>query len=59
MMCVFAMNRCILSNHNLRWTGNVARMDEYRNAFKFLTGMPIGKRPSGRWEGTIKIGLKE
>ena len=32
----------------LRWAGQVARMEEGRNAFKILTGTPTGKRPLGR-----------
>ena len=28
----------------LRWAGNVARMKEYRNAFKILTVTATGKR---------------
>ena len=38
-------------------------MDEYRSAFKILTGTPTGKRPLGRpghrWEDNIRMDLKE
>ena len=38
----------------MRWAGNVARMEEDRSSFKFLTGIPTGKKPLGRprcrWE---------
>jgi len=47
----------------LRWAGHVARMEEGRNAFKMLTGKPIGKRPLGRsrrrWEDNIRMDLEE
>ena len=38
-------------------------MEGGRNAFKILTGIPIGKRPLGRprrrWEDNIRMDLKE
>ena len=38
-------------------------MEEGRNAFKILTGKPIGKRHLGRsrrrWEDNIRMDLKE
>ena len=38
-------------------------MEEARNAFKILTGIPTGKRPLGRlrrrWEDNIRMDLKE
>jgi hypothetical protein len=47
----------------LRWVGYVARIEEGRNNFKFLTGTPTGNRPLGRprrrWEGNIRMNLKE
>ncbi|KAJ4436009.1 hypothetical protein ANN_18633 [Periplaneta americana] len=47
----------------LRWAGHVARMREFRNAYKVLVGRPDGKRPLGkarrRWEDTIKMDLRE
>ena len=42
--------------------GHVAKMEESRNAFKILTGKPIGKRPLGRpkcrWEDNIRMDLE-
>ena len=32
----------------LSWTGDVARMDEDRSAFKILAGKSTGKRPLGK-----------
>ena len=32
----------------MRRAGHVARMEEGRNAFNILTGIPAGKRPLGR-----------
>jgi hypothetical protein len=41
----------------------VARVNENKNAHNVLTGRPKGFRPLGiancRWEGSIKIGMKE
>ena len=38
-------------------------MEEGRNAFKILTGAPVGKiplgRPRRRWEDNIRLDLKE
>ena len=48
-----------LKSRRLRYAGHVARMEEGRSAFKILTGKrPIG-RPRRRWEGNIRIHLKE
>ena len=54
----------VIKSRRLRWTGHVARMEEgSRNAFKFLTGKPTGKRPLGRsrrrWEDNIRMDLEE
>ena len=47
----------------LSWAGYVFRLEEDRNAFKILTGKRMGKRPLGRprrrWEGNIRMDLKE
>ncbi|KAJ4445887.1 hypothetical protein ANN_12573 [Periplaneta americana] len=47
----------------MRWAGHVARMGESRNAYRVLVGRPEGKRPLGRprrrWEGNIKMDLRE
>ena len=37
-----------IKSSRLRWAVHVARMEEGRNAFKILTGKPIGKRQLGR-----------
>ena len=43
----------------LRWGGQVARMEEGRNAFRILTGKrPLG-RSRRRWESNIRRNLKE
>ena len=53
----------VIKSRRLRWAGHVVRMEECRSAFKVLTGKPTGKRPLGRprrrWEGNIKMDLKE
>jgi hypothetical protein len=47
----------------MKWTGNVARIWEIRNAYRILVGKPEGKRALGRhavrWEDNSKITLKE
>ncbi|KAJ4440722.1 hypothetical protein ANN_08870 [Periplaneta americana] len=47
----------------LRWAGHVARMGEFRNAYRVLIGRPEGKRPLGRprrrWEDNIIMDLRE
>ena len=52
----------VIKSRRLRWAGHVARMEEGRNAFKILTGKPLGKRllgrPGRRWEDNIRINLK-
>ena len=47
----------VIKSKTLRGTGNVARMDEGRSAFKILTSKYT--RPKRRWEGSIIIDLKE
>jgi hypothetical protein len=45
------------------WAGNVAWMEEKRNAYRILVGKPEGKRPLGRprhrWVDNIKMDLRE
>ena len=52
-----------LKSRRLRWAGHVARMEQYRNAYRVLVGKPGSKRPSGssrhRWEDNIKMDLRE
>ena len=53
-----------LKSRRLRRAGQVARMEQSRNAYRVLVGKPEGKRPLGRprrsrWEDNIKIDLRE
>jgi hypothetical protein len=45
----------------MRWTGNVARRREKRNAYRLLMGKPKGKRPLGKprreWVDNIRMDL--
>jgi hypothetical protein len=56
------INRMIKSRR-MRWSGHVAQMEEKRNAYRTLVGMPEGKRPLGRprrrWVDNIKMDLRE
>jgi hypothetical protein len=46
----------------MRWTGHVARMDDWRGVCRIMVGKPEGKRPLGRprhrWEDNIKMNLQ-
>ncbi|KAJ4429418.1 hypothetical protein ANN_21587 [Periplaneta americana] len=52
-----------IKSRRLRWAGHVARIGEFRNAYRVLVGWPEGKRPLGRprcrWEDNIKMDLRE
>ncbi|KAJ4431211.1 hypothetical protein ANN_19808 [Periplaneta americana] len=52
-----------IKSRRLRWAGHVARIGEYRNAYRVLVGRPEGKiplgRPRSRWENNIKMDLRE
>ena len=52
-----------LKSKRLRWAGHVARMEQFRNAYRVLVGKPEGRRPLGRprrrWEDNIKMDLRE
>jgi hypothetical protein len=52
----------MIKSRRIRWTGNVARIDETRNAYRILMGKAEGKRPLGRprlrWVDDIKIDLE-
>ena len=37
-----------LKSRRLRWAGHVARMEQFRNAYRVLVGKPEGNRPLGR-----------
>ena len=47
----------------LRWAEHVARLEQFRNAYRVLAEKPESKRPLGRprrrWEDNIKIDLRE
>ena len=47
----------------MKWAGHTARMEDGRSAFNILRGTPTGKtplgRPTRRWQGNIRIDLKE
>ena len=53
----------VIKFRRLRCAGHVARMEKSGNAFKILVGTHTGKRPLGRprrrWEGDIRMDLKE
>ena len=34
-----------LKSRRLRWTGHVARMEQFRNEYRVLVGKPESKRP--------------
>ena len=52
-----------LKSRRLRWTGHVACIEQFRNAYRVLVGKPESKRPLGRprrrWEDNIKMDLRE
>ena len=51
-----------LKSRRLRWAGHIARMEQFRNAYRVLVGKPESKRPLGRprrrWEYN-KMDLRE
>ena len=53
----------VIKSRRLKWAEQVARMEEGRSTFNFLTGTPAGKiplgRPRRRWEDNIRMDLKE
>jgi hypothetical protein len=52
-----------IKSRRMRWAGHVARMGEGRNVYRVLVGKSEGKRPlerpGRRWEGGIKMDLRE
>jgi hypothetical protein len=52
----------MISSRRMRWTGNVKRMVEKRNAYRILVGKPEGRRSLGkpryRWVNNIKKDLR-
>ena len=53
----------VVKSRRMRWAGSVARMGEGRGVHRVLVGKPEGKiplgRPRRRWEGNIKMDLRE
>jgi hypothetical protein len=53
----------LIKSRRMRWTRNVARMGEKRNAYRLLVGKSKGKRPLGRprrrWVDNIRMDLEE
>jgi hypothetical protein len=53
----------LYSSRRMRWTGQVARMEEGTGVYMVLVGRPEGKRPLGRprrrWEDNINMDLRE
>ena len=53
----------MIKSRRLRWAGHETRVEESRNVLKILTDAPTGKRTSGRprrrWEGNIRMVIKE
>jgi hypothetical protein len=53
----------VIKSKRLRWAGHMARMGEWRGAYRALVGKPEGRRPLGRprrrWEDNIKMDLRE
>jgi len=47
----------------MRWAGQIARMEDMRNAYSILVGKPEGKislgRTRRRWEENIRMDLSE
>jgi hypothetical protein len=52
-----------IKSRGMRWAGHVARMGEGRDLYRALMGKHEGKRPlerpRRRWEGGIKVDLRE
>jgi hypothetical protein len=52
-----------IKTRRMRWAGQVAQLEEKRNAYRILVGKPEGKRPLGRptrrWVDNIKMDLRE
>jgi hypothetical protein len=53
----------IIKARRMRWVGHVARMEEKRNAYRWMVGKPEGRRPLGRprhrWLDNIRMDLVE
>jgi hypothetical protein len=53
----------VIKSRRMRWAGHVTRMGEGRDIYRVFVGRPECKRPLGRprhrWEGNIKLNLRE
>jgi hypothetical protein len=53
----------VIKSRRIEWAGHVARIVEWRVAYRVLVGKPEGLRPLGRprprWEDNIKTELRE
>jgi hypothetical protein len=53
----------VIKSRRINWVERVTRMGDMRNVYNILVGKPEGKRPlrrpRRRWEGNIKMGLRE
>jgi hypothetical protein len=53
----------VIKTRRMRWAGHVARMEEGRGIYTVFVGRRKGKRPlerpRRRWEGNIKVDLRE
>jgi hypothetical protein len=53
----------VIKARRMRWAGYVEHMGEVRGAYNILVRRPEGRRPLGRprsrWEGNIKLDLRE
>jgi hypothetical protein len=53
----------VIKSIRRRWAGHLTRMGVVRGVYRFLVGIPGGKRPLGRprrrWEDDIKMNLPE
>jgi hypothetical protein len=53
----------VTKSRRVRWAGHAARMGEGRGVYRVLVVKPEGERPLGRprsrWEGNIKLDLRE
>jgi hypothetical protein len=53
----------VIKSIRMRWAGNMARMGEGRDLYRFSVAKPDGQRPLGRtrrrWEENIKMYIQE
>jgi hypothetical protein len=53
----------VIKSRRMRWAGRVTHMVDGRGVYRVLVGRLEGKRPLGRprcrWEGNIKMDLRE